>query len=82
MMDTEYLPSIEAAEYYKMKLCKFEKQEDCPQYHETQSRPGFVDLTCWYFREVYKDGWKCTAPWPLQGNYNESITLPGDDETD
>ena len=37
----------------KMQLCLEEQQEKCPEYKETCSRPGMVDLTCLYWRKDY-----------------------------
>ena len=45
-----------------MKLCDEEAQEKCDNYEETESRPGYVDLTCLYYRTDILEDPVCTAP--------------------
>jgi len=69
MSDIDYLPSYEQMMHYRnemntrLKQCKHsDEMEKCPQYKEKCSRPGYVDLTCWWWREDFVDDGCCTAP--------------------
>ena len=76
-IDHEYLPSHQQAALFSemntsMKSCQYEdEQEKCPQYKETDSRPGHVNLTCIHWRPDYlgEDTGICDAPWLVQGKY-------------
>lgn len=50
------------------------EQEKCPKYEAKTDRPGFVNLTCLYWREGYLDKTTgiCDAP-PKKEGENENI---------
>ena len=77
-MDHEYLPSNQQAELFSkiMRKCDYEdEQEKCPQWKARDGKPGYVDLNCFYYRQIWPadngDGWRCTAPWLAKGELKD-----------